>query len=368
VYSIIVLTLAALRFALPPSQCSLREANRLVHRFEGGCGRLFGQEPRMKLKRARAIDSGRWRNDSTPVAVWAGTMSDSGYNDAELELEVYGGAVGILRTAYGWYPVRSVAASDSTLTFNVDTTAEVSPSPLDIEIIRRANALLSSNAVWNRADNRRCPGAGKTWSIYCALDRAAIDATCGTHHRRPAMETVRVIVDERTASRNYAHRLMDYNNDSSTTLSDVHSLFQEALRRMKASDGTAPGPPAVCPRLPEAAPEAADTMIVSRAAQLISTLNVWSRQDSDTGTDSGRPRSASNFSIRCALRQASYDVTGEYGGDGVLMRTARQLIDSLPHRKYDARLIDYNNDPVRTLDDVREYFRLLKAILAKRME
>src|SRR5215831_4329443 len=82
-----------------------------------------------------------------------------------------------------------------------------------------------------------------TWSIYCALDRAAVAATCGTHHRRPAMEAVRIIVDERTARRNYHHRLMDYNNDSATTLADVHSLFHEALVRLHGSEDQTVGPP-----------------------------------------------------------------------------------------------------------------------------
>jgi hypothetical protein len=46
------------------------------------------------------------------------------------------------------------------------------------------------------------------------------------------MEVVREIIDERTAGRNYHHRLMDYNNDQTTTLTDVQSVFSEALRRM----------------------------------------------------------------------------------------------------------------------------------------
>jgi hypothetical protein len=57
--------------------------------------------------------------------------------------------------------------------------------------------------------------------------------TGGFHHRRPALELVRQIVDERSEGRNYHHRLMDYNNDPSTRLEDVQSLFAEALARMK---------------------------------------------------------------------------------------------------------------------------------------
>jgi hypothetical protein len=44
---------------------------------------------------------------------------------------------------------------------------------------------------------------------------------------------VREIVEERTATRNYHHHLMDYNNDPTTRLSDVQILFKEALSRME---------------------------------------------------------------------------------------------------------------------------------------
>jgi hypothetical protein len=64
------------------------------------------------------------------------------------------------------------------------------------------------------------------------MEKATIDVTGGFGHRRPALEVVRSIVDERTASRNYNHRLMDYNNDPRTQLDDVKSLFGEALLRM----------------------------------------------------------------------------------------------------------------------------------------
>ena len=64
------------------------------------------------------------------------------------------------------------------------------------------------------------------------MHQASLDVTGGFHHRRPALEAVRGIVDERSAGRNYAHRLQDYNNDPSTTLADVKSLFAETLARM----------------------------------------------------------------------------------------------------------------------------------------
>jgi hypothetical protein len=46
------------------------------------------------------------------------------------------------------------------------------------------------------------------------------------------MEVVRIIIDERSAGRNYQHRLMDYNNDRSR-------LTQQPARTVTA--GTAQG-------------------------------------------------------------------------------------------------------------------------------
>ena len=44
---------------------------------------------------------------------------------------------------------------------------------------------------------------------------------------------MREIVEARSKDKDYSHRLMDYNNDRTTTLADVKSLFAEALARIK---------------------------------------------------------------------------------------------------------------------------------------
>jgi hypothetical protein len=47
------------------------------------------------------------------------------------------------------------------------------------------------------------------------------------------MEAVRASVADRTTNRAYQHRLMDYNNDPTTHLADVQSLFAETLAGMR---------------------------------------------------------------------------------------------------------------------------------------
>jgi hypothetical protein len=186
----------------------------------------------MTIAPAKSITTGMWRKGDDPTAVWAGDMTDSGSPNAAIEIEIHRGGFGVLRTEYGWFAVSAYSPATSTLQFQVDTSRELPPSDLDLQIVRRAAAILSSDSVWNRADTRVCPATATTWSIYCAMQRATIEVTGAFHHRRPALEVVRLIVEKRAVGRPYHHRLMDYNNDPSTRLDDVRSLFAEALDQM----------------------------------------------------------------------------------------------------------------------------------------
>ena len=256
----------------------------------GSCGTLWDELPVFILARAKAITSGAWRKDAQPMEVWAGTMADAespvkyesrhgvtmvsqrqssdqlidfnndstttfddvrryfraledrvlqeGATDLDrvadqVEIEIYQAGNGVIRTYNGWFPVSGFSARGSTIRFRIDTTKEIAPNALDREILMRATRIISSDSVWNRADNRKCPSAATKWSMYCAVEQAQVDVAGAFHHRRPAGELVREIVDERTKARNYSHRMMDYNNDPTTTLADVRSLFAEAIARIK---------------------------------------------------------------------------------------------------------------------------------------
>jgi hypothetical protein len=256
----------------------------------GSCGTLWDEVPVFLLSRAKAITSGVWRKDAHPIEVWSGTMSDAespvnyesrngvemdarrkssepqidfnndsttGFDDVrayfrglearvlqngaadldrgadQVEIEIYGGGNGLIRTYNGWFAVSGFSVRGSTMRFQIDTAKEIAPNALDRGILVRAAQIISSDSVWNRADNRKCPATATKWSIYCAVEQAQIEVAGGFHHRRPAGELVRKIVDERAKMRNYNHRMMDYNNDPTTTLADVRSLFAEALARIK---------------------------------------------------------------------------------------------------------------------------------------
>lgn len=199
--------------------------------WKGSCGRLGGEYPAITFRTAKAVTTGRWRKYAEPRAVWAGNIT---YSDdvVPIEIEIYPDGKGVLRSADGWFPISRSVVSGKAMRFDVDFENEVPPSDLDREIVQRASAILSSEAVWNRADTRECSPADTKWSIYCAMEKATIEVTGGFHHRRPALQVVRKIVEERSAKRPYSHRLMDYNNDPTTQYKDVQSLFEEALRSM----------------------------------------------------------------------------------------------------------------------------------------
>lgn len=199
--------------------------------WKGSCGQISGETPAVTVAPSKAITTGVWRAGIKPTAVWSGKMTYSDFTD-EIEVEVYDRGSGVLRTTYGWFPVSNFVLSTNTLQFQFDSSHEIPPSELDRKIVQRAAAILSSDAVWNRADNRECATGDTKWSIYCAMEQATREITGGFHHRRPALQVVRQIVDARSAGRDYHHRLMDYNNDPSTSLQDVQVLFTEALARM----------------------------------------------------------------------------------------------------------------------------------------
>jgi TonB family protein len=110
----------------------------------------------------------------------------------------------------------------------------------DLRIVPRAREILHSEAVWNRADTRECPPDLKTFSLYCALEKATRDVTGSFEHRGIVMEEARAAIDEITHNKDYEHRLMGYNNDPGTTFADIRNVLriteERLARRWKAAE------------------------------------------------------------------------------------------------------------------------------------
>jgi hypothetical protein len=104
----------------------------------------------------------------------------------------------------------------------------------DLLIIQRADEILGLESQWNRADTRRCPKKAKTFSLYCALEKATLDVTGDFKHRGAVMQEARFVIDDVAGNRNYQHRLMNYNNDPSTTFADIKKVIQMTQGRIEA--------------------------------------------------------------------------------------------------------------------------------------
>jgi hypothetical protein len=106
---------------------------------------------------------------------------------------------------------------------------EVRPavSKADVQIVQRAREILNRPEKWNRADNRVCPDSAKAFSLYCALEKATKETIGSFAHRGAAMQEVRFVIDDIAPNRkSYHHRLMDYNNDPTTTFADIQKVFR----------------------------------------------------------------------------------------------------------------------------------------------
>jgi hypothetical protein len=69
------------------------------------------------------------------------------------------------------------------------------------------------------------PSDAKTFSMYCVLEKATVEVTGSCEHRGAAMQEVRFVIEDLAPNHNYEHRLMNYNNDPTTTFTDVQRDF-----------------------------------------------------------------------------------------------------------------------------------------------
>src|ERR1019366_4391290 len=114
-----------------------------------------------------------------------------------------------------------------------DSNARPPVTKNDLVIVRRADQILDSETRWNRADTRVCPDTAKTFSLYCALEKASKEVDTFAH-RSAVMQETRFVIDEVAPNRNYDHRLMGYNNDPTTTFADIKKIIRLTEERIAA--------------------------------------------------------------------------------------------------------------------------------------
>ena len=104
----------------------------------------------------------------------------------------------------------------------------------DLKILERADQILKSAAVWNRHDTRECKPQDKTWSLFCAMEKASLDVLGEYRHREVALQEVRFAVEDATKGIEFEHRMMDYNNLETTKFEDIKKILAVATGRVRA--------------------------------------------------------------------------------------------------------------------------------------
>jgi hypothetical protein len=148
-------------------------------------------------------------------------------------------ALGVLVTVFGWLPCEGAAAPILVQNTAVPSSDELEgrDQPVtdeDLRILQRAEKILASPAVWNRHDTRICKRTDKTWSLFCALEKASLDVLGEYRHREVALQEVRFAVEDVTKGIEFEHRLMDYNNLASTKFEDITHVLKVATDRVSA--------------------------------------------------------------------------------------------------------------------------------------
>jgi hypothetical protein len=220
----------------PPAALCRLSLQPVDQSWKGVCGPVFSNdEPTTLTARTVASLPGGSGGGTAPTLMLVAKLT--GHPEtSDLELEFHG-EVGVIRSQVGWRSVTVVSQSAATLQFRIADT-EPQPTDLDRKILERAAEILGTDAVWDRADDRKCEPDDKTWSLFCALHHASLELTAGFHHRRPCLQIVRQILYERVAEerkkgRKYPHIMMDYNNDPAVRLADIQNVLAEAAARMK---------------------------------------------------------------------------------------------------------------------------------------
>lgn len=241
-----------------------------------------------------------------------------------------------------------------------DSDARPPVARADLRIAKRAGQILDSPKKWNRADTRDCPARAKTFSVYCALEKATDEVSGHFEHRGAAMQEARFVIEAIAPNVNrYEHRLMDYNNDPTTKFADIQKVFrlleERIAKRLKEGPSelqaaAACGPPPLT---------AAEIRIVERVRGILDSPSKWDRASTQVCA-----ADAQSFGLYCAFEKASREVKGSFDGSGAAIDEVRSLID---HNKYPARLVDYNNDPAVTFGDLQKLLQLVEERLVRQL-
>jgi hypothetical protein len=106
-----------------------------------------------------------------------------------------------------------------------------------------------------------------------------------------------------------------------------------------------------------------DIRIIQRALELVSDVKVWNKDD-----DRSCPPNPQKWSVFCALIQATQEVSGGVHYRQPALQAVREVLNQVgANRVKKHRLMDYNNHPDTTLEDIHNLLLMAQAWLEKRL-
>lgn len=107
-----------------------------------------------------------------------------------------------------------------------------------------------------------------------------------------------------------------------------------------------------------------DLKIVKRARELLDSTTKWNRADNRIC-----PKGAKTVSLYCAFQLATDEVTGKTDHRGAALQEARFVVDEITvGRDYEHRLMNYNNDPRTTFEEIQEVFGIVERLISLRLK
>jgi hypothetical protein len=101
--------------------------------------------------------------------------------------------------------------------------------------------------------------------------------------------------------------------------------------------------------------DSADLRIIQRADSILSSPSIWNKQDDRECSDD---ISTGKYSLYCALYKASIDITGVYIHRRAAMQIVRFTLEKYENgRVKDHRLMDWNNHPDTTFEEVKKVLK-----------
>ncbi len=107
-----------------------------------------------------------------------------------------------------------------------------------------------------------------------------------------------------------------------------------------------------------------DLTILKRAREILDSSSKWNRKD-----DRNCPKTATTFSLYCALEVATIGLTGKSDHRGAALQEVRFVVDEIVSgRDYSHRLMDYNNDRTTEFSDIQEVLSIAERLIALRLK